>query len=73
VRTRLPDRPGALSALLGQVADAGANVVAIEHHRMMRALDLMEVELQLAVETRGHDHGAELIGRLRSAGYPIDT
>jgi len=73
VRTRLPDRPGALSALLGQVADAGANVVAIEHHRMMRALDLMEVELELAVETRGHDHGEELIERLRSAGYPIDT
>jgi threonine dehydratase len=73
LRTRLPDRPGALSALLGQVADAGANVVAIEHHRMMRALDLMEVELQLAVETRGPEHGAELIGRLQSAGYPIDA
>ena len=73
LRTRLPDRPGALSALLGQVADMGANVVAIEHRRMMRALDLMEVELELAVETRGVEHGAEVLGRLRSAGYEIET
>jgi threonine dehydratase len=73
LRTRLPDRPGALVALLGQVADAGANVVAIEHHRMMRALALLEVELQMAVETRGADHSAEVVGRLRSAGYHVET
>ena len=71
--TRLRDRPGALSALLAEVADAGANVVAIEHHRMTRALGLLEVEVRMAVETRGTDHGDELIERLRSAGYPVDT
>jgi threonine dehydratase len=72
LRTRLRDRPGALSALLAEVADAGANVVAIEHHRMTRALGLLEVEVQMAVETRGVEHGDELIERLRSAGYSVD-
>jgi len=73
LRTRLPDRPGVLSALLGEVAAAGANIVAIEHHRMTRALGLFEVELQLAVETRGVEHGQELVARLRSAGYRMDV
>ena len=73
LRTRLPDRPGVLSALLGEVAAAGANIVAIEHHRMTRALGLFEVELQLAVETRGIEHGQELVARLRSAGYRMDV
>lgn len=72
LRTRLLDRPGALVALLGQVADAGANVVAIEHHRMMRALAVLEVELQLAVETRGAEHSAEVVERLRSSGYHVE-
>jgi threonine dehydratase len=72
LRTRLLDRPGALVALLGQVADAGANVVAIEHHRMMRALAVLEVELQLAVETRGAEHSAEVVERLRGAGYHVE-
>jgi threonine dehydratase len=73
LRTRLPDRPGVLSALLGEVAAAGANIVAIEHHRMTRALGLFEVELQLAVETRGVEHGQELVRRLRAAGYRMDA
>lgn len=73
LRTRLPDRPGVLSALLGEVAAAGANIVAIEHHRMTRALGLFEVELQLAVETRGIEHSQELVARLRSAGYRMDV
>lgn len=73
LRTRLPDRPGVLSALLGEVAAAGANIVAIEHHRMTRALGLFEVELQLAVETRGVEHGQELVTRLRAAGYRMDV
>ena len=71
LRTRLRDRPGVLSGLLGEVAAAGANVVAIEHHRMAPTLALFEVEVLLAVETRGPEHGRDLVTRLRDAGYPV--
>jgi threonine dehydratase len=40
-RTRLDDRPGALSRLLGLLADLDANVVAVEHHRFGPRLDLL--------------------------------
>lgn len=72
-RTRVQDRPGALTAVLEQVASTGANVVGVEHHRVTPKLGLMEVELQLAVETRGAQHSEELLARLREAGYPVEA
>jgi threonine dehydratase len=70
-RTRLDDRPGALSQLLSLVADAGANVVAVEHHRFGTRLDLLEVEVQLEVETRGPAHIREVVDQLVAQGYPL--
>lgn len=71
LRTRLGDRPGALSRLLGLVAERGANVVAVDHHRLGTRLDLLEVEVALEVETRGPEHIREIVGALVDAGYPI--
>ena len=71
-RTRLHDRPGSLSQMLRLVADQGANVVAVEHHRLGTRLDLLQVEVQLEVETRGPGHIRELVDALVAAGYPID-
>jgi threonine dehydratase len=69
IRTRVSDRPGQLHALLGLIADEGANVVGVEHHRFGRRLRLREVEVILELETRGPDHLASLRERLISAGY----
>ena len=54
------------------VAGCGANVVGVEHHRLRPKLGLMEVELELALETRGADHSETVLSGLRSAGYPIE-
>jgi threonine dehydratase len=71
LRTRLDDRPGALSRLLSHVAALGANVVAVDHHRLGTRLDLLEVEVALEVETRGPEHIRELTRALVEAGYPL--
>jgi threonine dehydratase len=70
-RTRLRDRPGALSGLLSVIADLGANVLAVDHHRLRTRLGLLEVEVELEVETRGRDHITELVTAMRDRGYPI--
>jgi threonine dehydratase len=72
-RTRVADRPGSLSAVLNLVARSGANVVGVEHHRVTPKLGLMEVELELEVETRGPDHSRELVDALRDAGHPVEV
>ena len=70
-RTRLPDQPGALSALLGLIATQGANVVAVEHHRYGARFELDEVEVYLELETRGADHIADIQAVLVAAGYMV--
>ena len=71
--TKIPDRPGELHRLLGLIADAGANIVGVEHHREGAAVDLSEVQVQMQVETRGPGHIEELSDRLVSAGYHLET
>lgn len=70
-RLRIPDRPGELARLLGELAASGANVLDVEHMRTGPKLHLDEVEVALQLETRGPDHCEEVLTRLRNAGYPI--
>lgn len=70
---RIPDRPGELARLLGELAASGANVLDVEHVRTGPKLHLDEVEVALQLETRGEAHCAELLARLRFAGYPLSV
>ncbi|HUY51417.1 MAG TPA: threonine ammonia-lyase [Streptosporangiaceae bacterium] len=70
-RCRIPDRPGALAALLRAVADLGANVLDVMHERVTPRLRVDEVEVLLQVETRGPGHCDEVISQLRQAGYQM--
>jgi threonine dehydratase len=70
-RLRIPDRPGELAKLLGLLADAGANVLDVEHLRTGPKLHLDEVEVALQLETRGPGHCEEVLGALRAERYPL--
>jgi len=70
-RCRLPDRPGSLAKLLGDVADLGANVLEVGHERLGLRLHVDEAEVVLVVETRGPAHCEEVIGALRAEGYTL--
>ena len=70
-RLRIPDRPGELAKLLGELAASGANVLDIEHVRTGPRLHIDEVEVALQLETRGPDHCKTVLDRLRDAGYPL--
>jgi threonine dehydratase len=70
-RVRIADRPGELARLLGLLARLGANVLDVEHSRTGPRLHLGEVEVALSVETRGAEHGDELVAELRRAGHTL--
>jgi threonine dehydratase len=67
--TRLPDRPGSLAHLLGAIADAGANLVEVEHVREGVDLHVRETAVQLVVETRGPEHAQEVLAAISGEGY----
>jgi threonine dehydratase len=70
---RIPDRPGELARLLGELAASGANVLDVEHLRTGAKLHIDEVEVSLQLETRGEQHSVEVLDRLRAAGYPLSV
>jgi len=71
VRTRIPDRPGALVELLELVAAERGNVVSVEHHREGMAINVAETGVELTVATRDEDHCLQLCAALEGRGYAI--
>jgi threonine dehydratase len=71
-RVTIPDRPGGLAAMLGELATADANVLEVVHERTSASLHLDEVEVALRVETRGPQHREDILARLRAAGYAVN-
>ncbi|GGP51166.1 MULTISPECIES: threonine ammonia-lyase [Streptomyces] len=71
LRLRLPDRPGALAALLRSLSVVDANVLDVSHVRTDPRLGLTEVEVELHLETKGPEHCLEVGSALREEGYQV--
>jgi threonine dehydratase len=69
--TVVPDRPGALAGLLAVVAERGGNVVDVEHLRDGIDLHVRETAIKLVLQTRGPEHGAEIVSAAREQGFQI--
>ncbi|NED95258.1 threonine ammonia-lyase [Phytoactinopolyspora alkaliphila] len=71
IRVRVPDAPGALAQLLGELASVDANVLDVVHERTGASLPVDQVEVSLQLETRGPEHRARVLNRLEQARYPL--
>ena len=63
------DVPGALALITAAVAEAGANIEEVHHQRAFSALSAQNVEIELVLQTRGHEHVREVLDHLRAAGF----
>ena len=73
IRTVLPDRPGALDSLVQVLSEYEANIYALRHDRTSRDVSMDDAEIDVDLETRGHDHIDDLLDGLAAAGYDIDV
>jgi len=71
VATAVSDRPGGLAALLACVADAGGNLLAVEHVREAAELHVRQSGVELTLEARGADHAEAILSALRESGYGV--
>ncbi|HEV8550844.1 MAG TPA: threonine ammonia-lyase [Polyangiaceae bacterium] len=62
----LPDVAGALAELTQVVAELRANILSIEHDRAFAGVELGQTLVELVLETRGHEHVAEVRARLQA-------
>lgn len=65
------DRPGQLAAMLQQVAEAGANVVEIQHQRAIWLAPLGYTGVEMILEVRDEDHAREVHKHLEDVGYHV--
>ena len=65
------DVPGSLARITALVAEAGANVDEVHHQRAFTLLAAQNVEIEMVLQTRGHEHVEELLARLREAGLEV--
>lgn len=69
IRVSIHDLPGALSQITQLVADTGANITEVNHQRAFTSLPAQDVEVDLVMQTRGHEHVDEILTKLRVKGY----
>jgi threonine dehydratase len=69
IRVDLRDLPGALARATALIADAGANIEEVHHQRAFTTLPVQSVEVDFVMQTRGHEHIADVIAALSAAGF----
>mgnify|MGYP000862279237 FL=1 len=67
----LPDKPGELLNVAKILADLKANVIKLEHNQS-KVMDRFKlVQLEITVETNGHDHVRQIQTELKRHGFEI--
>jgi threonine dehydratase len=69
IQVNARDVPGNLARITGIVAEAGANIDEVHHQRAFTLLAAQNVAIELVLQTRGREHIAQVIERLREAGF----
>ena len=72
LRVVVHDRPGSLAALTRSVAELRANVLEISHRRAFTDISVGDVEIQVALETRGRAHAEEILAALSAQGLVVE-
>ncbi|HEX4951199.1 MAG TPA: threonine ammonia-lyase [Blastocatellia bacterium] len=68
IRAIVRDRPGELAKICQIVADTSGNIMDVMHNRAFGKLEVGGVELDLILETRGHDHIEQLLRVFQAEG-----
>ena len=67
----LPDKPGELLRISEIIARLSGNVIKLDHNQFKGNNRFMEVQLEVTVETYGHEHVKDITNELKLAGYDI--
>ena len=68
LRFEITDLPGTLGRIAGLIGEAGANIIAVTHHRLFLDVPAKAADLDFTIETRDADHTATVEAALQAAG-----
>ena len=67
------ERAGAVEGLVEVIAAARASSCAVRDDRTSRDVAMNEADIEIDIETRGHDHIDEVLDALEDAGYQVEV
>ena len=70
--SRRMDRPGSLVKMLSIIAEAGANILAVEHDRLKTDITPNQTTVHIVCEVGGKAHGEALTATLQKHGYTVE-
>lgn len=65
----LPDKPGELTRVSSVIAEAQGNIIKLDHNQFVNINRKSAVELEITLETFGHEHKEKILKVLRDNGY----
>jgi threonine dehydratase len=68
-RLTIPDRPGILGQIASRLGGLGANILAVNHHRLFLDVPAKGAKLDVTMETRDATHADEIFRALTDDGY----
>ena len=75
-RLTIPDRPGVLGIIATRLGELGANILEVDHRRLLLDVPAKGAKLDVTIETRDAAHADEILAALTADGYEpahIDT
>jgi threonine dehydratase len=71
LRVTMPDVSGSLAKVAGMIAEAGGNIVEVQHQRIFGARSVRLTEIEFLVETREREHTEALVALLEKNGVKV--
>jgi threonine dehydratase len=68
-RLTIPDRPGILGQIASRLGEFGANILAVDHHRLFLDVPAKGAKLDVTMETRDAAHAEQIFRALAADGY----
>jgi threonine dehydratase len=65
------DVPGALGDVATCIGSVGANIIQVNHRRMLASVPLASAEVEFVLQTRGLEHAQRVVETLRQAHYDV--
>ena len=68
----MPDEPGQLLKISQILSEENANIIKLDHNQFKTLDRFKQVQLEVTVETNGHDHVKSIIRALEKGGYSVE-
>ena len=73
LRVSMPDISGSLARVAALIAEAGGNIVEVQHQRIFGTASVRTPEVEFLVETRDREHTEALVGSLQANGVSVSV